>query len=203
MAITVDTTQYDPARSNMVEDVAPGKCHLQMIEFEEYTSKASNCHLVRFEVQHHDDPTMIGRVHSEFISASPKSMWLLQALAVGLGMFTKDDFIAASKQQGGNEIILDFPKECGRQCFAEIRNEPYNGKDKFKIGGRFKSLTDPTASTYPINMGVIGQANITPEQIPARTQATAKPATTTASNSNGNGSKSTTPANSVADAPWV
>ena len=192
MAISIDTTQYDPAGS--FDSVAAGKCHVQMIEFREFGAKPSGDHIAKFEVLNHEDPEMIGHVHTEYFNQKPKAAWLLQALAVGLGMNTKDEFIAAS--QSGKPIDLDFPAATGRQCLAEIRNEVYDNKDRFKISGRFYLLTDPTKTTYPVNYGSVsvGKCGVDPATIPARTQSTAKPATAS--------KPATTPPATLADAPW-
>lgn len=182
MALQLDLNNVDnPAKVGTGGRVNPGRCHLVLTSFEEYGETKTGSHVAKFEVLAHDDPSQIGKTFTDFLS-DPANGRSEKAIAYAterilkycyiLGVTTPEAMSAAKR--GGQMPNLDLTTAVGRQVFAELVEEEYDGKKNVRIGNAgfdLWSVNDPHCKAFPANAAMKARA--------AGKQATQQPAEST------------------------
>jgi len=155
MALQLNLDNYGEGR------VAPGRCHLLVNAFNEYGEPKSGSHVVECEVLAHDDPEQVGKTFKDFIpdpARNGKAVFRLVEFSVGAGLLTREEI--KQHQRDGTAPEIEPKDSEGRQLFALLVEEEYNGKTNTKVkdGRGYFRIDDPKAADFPRNAGMLKQA---------------------------------------------
>lgn len=139
------------------QKVEPGRCHVRVEHFGEGEAKGGD-HVAKFEVLAHDNPKMVGRIHTEYFSSKSAAVWRVLRLAVVTGLISKAELRRC--KESGDDPEIDLDAMPGRQLFIELEEEEYDGKKKIRIsgGGEMLSLDDERAAGYPRHQKMLYRA---------------------------------------------
>jgi hypothetical protein len=146
MALQMNLDNYGEGR------VAPGRAHLEVKEFQEYGEPKSGSHVAVCEILAHDDPEQVGKTFKDFIpdpARNAKAVFRLVEFCVGTGLITREEI--KQHQANGTAPEVEVTNSNGRQFFAVLVEEEYNGKTNTKIkdGRSYLRVDDPKAAEFP------------------------------------------------------
>lgn len=157
MAIQMPLDNYGEGR------VAPGRCHLSVSDFKEYGEPKSGSHIVECEILAHDDPEQVGKTFKDFIpdpARNAKAVFRIVEFAVATGLITRDQLKRA--KEAGEAPEIEPTQSVGKQFFAVLAEEEYNGKTNTKVkdGRAYYRIDDPKAKDFPRSEGMLKRAGV-------------------------------------------
>ena len=173
MVLAVDLGAVDaPDKVGDAPRVAPGKCHAQLLEFQEYGEPKSGSHIAKWMILAHTDPRQVGKVLLDFLGQPENAKdekgrkfateRLLHYCYV-LGVTTPEAMVEAKKRKEVPNLDLHMAE--GRQAYLNLFEDTYNGRTNTKIanaGFDMFAVNDPKAAGYPYNIGMLKQIGVNP-----------------------------------------
>lgn len=163
MPINVDLSEtQNPDKVGEFVRVAPGPCHLMVLEAKENGGKHGE-HVIKCEVLMHSDPTQVGLVHIENFPADAAMAWKLLGFCYATKIADRNE-MKSRKDQGLDVVPIELQDAVGRQFFATISvteknsNKPGGGTVAFHNLEKMLAIDNPDAKNFPRNVGMLADA---------------------------------------------
>ena len=164
MALNFDSALVEPDKIG--KGFAPfvtkaGRCHLFLMEFEEYGDTENGRHILKCEVISHDHDDQIACVvwvrlndpSPQHKDGGETALSILCEWAYAFGLLNEEILVTLKKEN--KPISIDFSDAIGRQCFANLTKK----KDSEYIDARSPlHVNNPKAEKYPRNKGMLAKA---------------------------------------------
>ena len=163
MPINVDLSEtQNPDKVGEFVKVAPGPCHLMVLEAKENGGKNGE-HVIKCEVLMHSDTSQVGLTHLENFPADAKMAWKLLAFCYATKIADRAE-MKSRKEAGLDVVPIELQDAVGRQFFGTIAvtekasNKPGGGNVSFHNLEKMLAIDDPDAKNFPRNVGMLNEA---------------------------------------------